>query len=242
MPSSALKATTANETLHYTISVHNTGNIDLSCFFFNDTATTEIYTLSLHDALPISTDVGTLDVGETWVYNATHLVTQAEMDAGTTLQNIATVTTNHTSAQSDDATTTISQNPLLTIVKDVAELSATAANETLHYTISVHNTGNIDLSSVTITDKLNGLGLTVPSTPASGDATDVGTLDVGETWVYNATHLVTQAEMDAGTTLQNIATVTTDRNSTRLNASHQIISYAVFFLNKKDVAELSATA
>src|SRR3712207_7658765 len=26
-----------------------------SCFFFNDTATTEIYTLSLHDALPIST-------------------------------------------------------------------------------------------------------------------------------------------------------------------------------------------
>src|SRR2546430_11419200 len=26
-------------------------------FFFNDTATTEIYTLSLHDALPISTDL-----------------------------------------------------------------------------------------------------------------------------------------------------------------------------------------
>src|SRR5256885_11941082 len=27
-------------------------------FFFNDTATTEIYTLSLHDALPISHDAG----------------------------------------------------------------------------------------------------------------------------------------------------------------------------------------
>src|SRR6266699_6982498 len=27
--------------------------IFLFCFFFNDTATTEIYTLSLHDALPI---------------------------------------------------------------------------------------------------------------------------------------------------------------------------------------------
>src|SRR3712207_8341485 len=26
----------------------------MGCFFFNDTATTEIYTLSLHDALPIS--------------------------------------------------------------------------------------------------------------------------------------------------------------------------------------------
>src|SRR3712207_9342820 len=28
------------------------------CFFFNDTATTEIYTLSLHDALPISVGGG----------------------------------------------------------------------------------------------------------------------------------------------------------------------------------------
>src|SRR5256885_7227598 len=30
----------------------------LNFFFFNDTATTEIYTLSLHDALPISDDAG----------------------------------------------------------------------------------------------------------------------------------------------------------------------------------------
>src|SRR5215475_11368971 len=29
----------------------------VACFFFNDTATTEIYTLSLHDALPISGDI-----------------------------------------------------------------------------------------------------------------------------------------------------------------------------------------
>src|SRR6266513_3530520 len=38
------------------------------CFFFNDTATTEIYTLSLHDALPISHRAlifGALTVGET---------------------------------------------------------------------------------------------------------------------------------------------------------------------------------
>src|SRR2546430_16793979 len=35
-----------------------------SCFFFfNDTATTEIYTLSLHDALPISRDGGRLPAG-----------------------------------------------------------------------------------------------------------------------------------------------------------------------------------
>src|SRR3712207_9156576 len=28
--------------------------VGICCFFFNDTATTEIYTFSLHDALPIS--------------------------------------------------------------------------------------------------------------------------------------------------------------------------------------------
>ena len=32
-------------------------------FFFNDTATTEIYTLSLHDALPISVEAGNWLVG-----------------------------------------------------------------------------------------------------------------------------------------------------------------------------------
>src|ERR1039457_2754571 len=32
-----------------------TGRVPSIVFFFNDTATTEIYTLSLHDALPIST-------------------------------------------------------------------------------------------------------------------------------------------------------------------------------------------
>src|SRR5258707_8789370 len=35
----------------------------MCCFFFNDTATTEIYTLSLHDALPISADPHEAAVG-----------------------------------------------------------------------------------------------------------------------------------------------------------------------------------
>src|SRR5258705_4432851 len=35
----------------------------MSLFFFNDTATTEIYTLSLHDALPISVGADMLAAG-----------------------------------------------------------------------------------------------------------------------------------------------------------------------------------
>src|SRR3712207_7065470 len=34
----------------------------ITVFFFNDTATTEIYTLSLHDALPICVQDGQLDL------------------------------------------------------------------------------------------------------------------------------------------------------------------------------------
>src|SRR5688572_32847854 len=37
-------------------------------FFFNDTATTEIYTLSLHDALPISVS-GRLRPSRRWAYS-----------------------------------------------------------------------------------------------------------------------------------------------------------------------------
>src|SRR2546425_544614 len=37
------------------------GSLASTVFFFNDTATTEIYTLSLHDALPISEPVSVAD-------------------------------------------------------------------------------------------------------------------------------------------------------------------------------------
>ena len=50
-------------------------------FFFNDTATTEIYTLSLHDALPISKRSGVifryfLVFGKKWIFTFTILSLQ----------------------------------------------------------------------------------------------------------------------------------------------------------------------
>src|SRR2546430_3882725 len=40
-------------------------------FFFNDTATTEIYTLSLHDALPIYLVTHRLDLAQHGIFRAT---------------------------------------------------------------------------------------------------------------------------------------------------------------------------
>src|SRR5256885_8510728 len=49
------------------------------CFFFNDTATTEIYTLSLHDALPIW-------LGKDAERNSTYKLLVGECDAHSALQ------------------------------------------------------------------------------------------------------------------------------------------------------------
>src|SRR3990167_289679 len=46
----------------HTSELQSQSNLVCPLFFFNDTATTEIYTLSLHDALPISSWTGSFGV------------------------------------------------------------------------------------------------------------------------------------------------------------------------------------
>src|SRR6266478_373150 len=53
-PFSSIEVTFLRSTMHFSLlSVRLVFFQHLLIFFFNDTATTEIYTLSLHDALPI---------------------------------------------------------------------------------------------------------------------------------------------------------------------------------------------
>src|SRR3989442_3270796 len=75
------------------VSLHNS----IIVFFFNDTATTEIYTLSLHDALPISTSASTpvlqalgavVDYGERTILQGLDLAVNAgEIDRKSTRLN-----------------------------------------------------------------------------------------------------------------------------------------------------------
>src|SRR3712207_1562025 len=57
----------------------------MSIFFFNDAATTEIYTLSLHDALPIFVRTSQVPVIETGVGNC-HLLVDASADPSMALE------------------------------------------------------------------------------------------------------------------------------------------------------------
>ena len=81
------------------------------------------------------------------------------------------------------------------------------AGETIEYTITVDNTGNVDLTSVVLTDTFAG-----GATLVSGDNGN-SVLETTETWVYRADYVVTQADLNAGTTLVNVATVDTDQTA-----------------------------
>ena len=117
----------------------NTGNVSLTDPVLTDPFATTGPTLTGGD-----TDAdGVLDVGETWTYTATHAVTQAEIDAGAALVNSATIDTDQTAPQTDDATTTIVQTPKLTIDKTSPDLTFTTPGEVLHYDYLVTNSGNV---------------------------------------------------------------------------------------------------
>ncbi len=194
----------AGETINYTITVVNTGNVNLTNVVLTDTFAGGA-TLDSGDT---NTD-GVLDTDETWIYTADYEVTQDDIDAGTDLVNVASVDTDQTDPEEDDAITTISQEASLTITKEADKSSVSSAGETINYTITVVNTGNVNLTNVVLTDTFAG-GATLDS----GDTNTDGVLDTDETWIYAADYEVTQADIDAGTDLGNIASVDTDQTNT----------------------------
>ena len=100
-----------------------------------------------------------LETTETWVYSADYTVTQADLNAGAALVNVAGVDTDQTARQTDDATSTVAQSPALTIVKSLTNADdavVDTAGETIEYTITVDNTGNVDLTNVVLTDAFAG--------------------------------------------------------------------------------------
>ena len=138
-------------------------------------------------------------------------VTQAELDAGTPIVNAATVTGTGATPDSDDASVAVAQSKILHIEKDatVADGTANSTSDIINYTLAVTNQGNAAIAGVVVDDPF-----TTNEAPVlnggfnAGDTDHDSLLDVSETWQYTASHTVTQAELDAGTTIVNMATVT----------------------------------
>ncbi len=213
----------AGQTITYTYTVTNSGVVPLyGVSLVDDNATP---TVPGDDFSPVyvrgdtNTD-GAIDPGETWIYTATQTVTQAEFNAGTPL--VGTVTATSGAAYSA-ATVAVQRNATVTLDKSANRSSVSVAGDLITYTYTVTNTGNITVNNVTVTDDNGTPGVTTDDfnpTPVlgsdhvhnSGDANKNGKLDPGEKFLYRSTHIVTQAEIDAGLPLTDTATVATDQN------------------------------
>jgi len=195
-----------DETISYTFTVTNEGNVSLSNIVVDDPL------LGGPIAGPDSGDTdgdGELDVTETWIYTGTYAITQDDIDAGEVInQATATGTAPDQSTVSDlsgSTTTTddstiieLCQNPAIAIVKtgifnDENQNECADVDETISYTFTVTNEGNVSLSNVTVTDPLIAT-ITGPTGDTDGD----GELDVTETWIYTGTYAITQDDIDLG--------------------------------------------
>jgi uncharacterized repeat protein (TIGR01451 family) len=192
-------STSTTGPIAYTITVTNTGTVDLTGVVLIDPLAAGASLVSGD-----TTDPGVLDVGEIWIYGATYTVTPADLTAGSPIVNTATVDTDQTGPASASATTTISQGPALAVAKSSTTTSITVAGQVVLYTFIVTNTGNVSLTAITVSDPA------CDAAPGyvSGDTNTDTTLQTSETWTYACDRTVTQAQVNAGGNLSN--TVTAD--------------------------------
>jgi uncharacterized repeat protein (TIGR01451 family) len=229
----------AGDVINYTYALENTGNIALSEVTLTDDNFTSSNTTDDFTPTYSSGDTNTnnlLDVGETWTYTHQHTVTQAEINAGNDLVNIATADSNQTDPDTDDAKVNVKQDADLFLQKDADVSEVDAVGDVINYTYTLKNEGNIALSGINLTDDNFTSGNTTDDfNPiySSGDTNTNNLLDVGETWTYTHQHTVTQTDLDNGVDLVNIATAdSAQTNPTTDNATVDVLQQPGFNLVK----------
>ena len=199
--------TAAGQAFTYTFAVTNNGNVTESNIGITDTQTSPSVPANLG---PISCPPGSLAPATTENCTASYTVSQADMDNGSINDSaVATGTApdgSTTTSPSSGASVTATQAGAITIAK-TANVASVSAPGTVTYTFTVKNTGNVDLSGATISDNANFSGLSALSC-AGGEANGSIALSPGDSETCTATESVTQAQIDAGTTLTDTASVT----------------------------------
>jgi uncharacterized repeat protein (TIGR01451 family) len=168
----------------YEMVATNTGNVTLTNVTISDPL---LGALSFTPASPAS-----LAPGETLTATGSHAVTQADLDAGQ-LDNTAATTASFGAlplSDSDSASVPLSQSPALGLVKAGVPLTYDALGDTITYTYTLSNTGNVTLAGpFTVSDDKVVVTVTEPAD---------GALSPGETTTGSATATITQADLDTG--------------------------------------------
>ncbi|MGR3793743.1 DUF7507 domain-containing protein [Vannielia sp. SX4] len=217
--------TTLGSTVTFEITVENTGNVTLTGLTLDDTLRRQDATDITPAPTPVlaAGDGAELSPGEVWTYEVSHVLTQADIDAGGLVNSatatgtapdgdpVSDVSDNGAGNGSSPTPFAIPETPAVETLKVVA-IPAEEVGEVVTFTITVENTGNVTLTDVAVTDdgltRLDSTPLTLASGPTFAGATlgsGPGTLQVGEVASYTATYVLTQDDIDAGG-VQNVAT------------------------------------
>ena len=179
----------AGETISYTYTVTNTGNVTL-------------HGITLHDDRlgTITCPATALAPAASMVCHATHTTTTADVNAGHIANTAAVIgdpPTGHRVTDADEEIIGARQAPDITLVKSAFPTKYAEPGETIHYTYTVANTGNVTLHDVLLTDdKIPGL-ITCPA----------NTLEPGDSMTCHSTYITTATDVAAGY-VTNVATVT----------------------------------
>ena len=211
----------AGETIHYTLTVTNTGNQTLENVEITDTLNA-VGTISNIQGADSKQD------GKVTIFTISSLAPKTEAtitydyvvqeaDKGNTISNAAVGTPANPEdpdgEKPGDNTDNPVENPKLEVKKDIVSITAADGtqkdkagkadlNDIITYSVTVTNTGNMKLTNVKITDSLEGIQL------AEGQSFDLGILEAGEAKTVTYTYQV--KESDLGKSILNTATATGD--------------------------------
>ena len=184
----------AGDTLTFSFLVRNTGSVTLRPIVISDA------TLGLdRRACDLGNAATALAPGATmYCSTASHVVTQAEVDAGSYVNTAVTYAMppigNEVSAQ-DTVASTLVPSPALTLKKTASAISQADANkvqpgDTIQYSFVVTNTGTVTLQGVQLTDpKLSTVPITCASSTLAPKASTTCT---------TTTYALTQSDIDSG--------------------------------------------
>ncbi len=196
------------QTISYTFSVTNTGNVSLTSVGVTDTDTAPAGALtSGPNCQSLSSPSGscsgsttTLASGQKANFTATYTITQADINKGSVADS---ATANGTppsgppvTSSPSTATVSLTQTPALTLAKSASVTSYSAAATPITYSFKITNTGNVTLTSVGVTDPHAGLSAISCSTT---------TLAPAAFETCTAGYTTTQADVNAGS-IANTAT------------------------------------
>jgi uncharacterized repeat protein (TIGR01451 family) len=157
-------------------------------------------------------------MGLTITCSASHIVTQADIDAGSYLNQACVDDGAGGAAQAcDSVTTPASQNPALSLTKSASQTTYSAAGQVITYSYVIKNTGNVTLTGpFLVTDNKATVTCTQPldgklSPNETMNCTATYTIQPGDLNATNTGSVTNKATATNGTVTSNEATATVNQ-------------------------------